>query len=190
MKMTEQQKQILEDAMKKMTFEEKMEMYEQAQKNVKRKAQKAELEKIKNDHKVKKVMLKLINKDDFIDEPEWKLAENPDIIEMRCGEDCFRVIKLDSLESLVKEYFENFDTNKIISRVFNKLFTELVDNERANLSSYINISIDCPSNQVAKLVNSNILFNDDGRFHTQIELRDTKYIVYYNHGAISSLLFL
>lgn len=96
--------------MKNMTFEEKMEMYNQAQKNVK-KAQKSELEKIKNSDEIKRAILKILDKNDFIN-PEWHLAENPNIIEFRDGNNRCGIISTKSLFGLVEEYFKNFDSKK------------------------------------------------------------------------------
>lgn len=185
-----ERKQFLKEVFENMTDEEKVKYLEMAFKSIKINEQKVELEKIKHNSDIRKIMLQIANQDDF-KEPEWSLAEgNPDIIEFRNGEDCFGVIKVESLILLVEEYFKNFNPNRIINRIFNRLFKELVDNERASLSSYIKMSIECPSDKIKELVYSDILFNDDGRFHQFIKIKGIEYVVYYNHGGISDLLFL
>lgn len=52
------------------------------------------------------------------------------------------------------------------------------------------MSIECPKSEIANLIYGNVLFNDKGQWSKFIKIGDTEYAVYYNHGAISSLLFL
>lgn len=191
MKITEQQKQILEDAMKNMTFEEKMEMYHQAQKAIAIKKKFKLIEKLKQNNNIRKAMLEVEKNIDF-EYGNWSLLEDKDIIKFEDGSNCCGIVGVNSLIKLIIKYFESFSgENKY--RLPDFVFDKLVTQDFLDLGSYIDVSITCSKDNAYKLIHDQILFEnymteDRGAYHRFVTVNGVKYVVYKSCVSTAKLL--
>jgi len=189
-KITKEEEQFLREAIKNMSFEEQMEMYNQAKNAIALKNKLKLITKLKQNHDITKAMLEVAEKIN-LENGKWSLVEDRNIIRFKDTNDIYcGIISVESLVDLIIKYFESFNGyNKY--KLPDDTFDKLAKNCHQNLSSYVEISIKCSRDSVYKLIHDQVLFESYiletlGKYHRFVTVDGIEYIVYQSLGLSTS----